>query len=109
MQHGGAQLPEPLPVPPVDSLQVSKPGSRIMPALSKDRLIAALGAQLRAERETRDALADVIANGQLDREVLLAILSDPVPVVTRDEIVRAEAWLRDLPPAFPARPKLRAA
>jgi hypothetical protein len=80
-----------------------------MPAMSKDRLIAALGAQLRAERETRDALAEVIANGQFDREVLLAILSDPVPVVTRDEIVRAEAWLRGLPPAFPARPKLRAA
>ncbi|AZO79844.1 MULTISPECIES: hypothetical protein [unclassified Bosea (in: a-proteobacteria)] len=80
-----------------------------MPAMPKDRLIAALGAQLRAERETRDALADVIANGRLDREVLLAILSDPVPVVTLDEIVRAEAWLRGLPPAFPARPALRAA
>ncbi|MGE7473576.1 hypothetical protein ACQKLX_29425 [Bosea sp. NPDC003192] len=80
-----------------------------MRTMPKDRLIAALGAQLRAERETRDALAEVIANGQLDREVLLAILSDPVPVVTRDEIVRAEAWLRELPPAFPARPKLRAA
>ena len=80
-----------------------------MPAMPKDRLIAALGAQLRAERETRDALRDVIANGQLDREVLLAILSDPVPVVTRDEIVRAEAWLRGLPPAFPPPPKLRAA
>ncbi len=50
-----------------------------MPAMPKDRLIAALGAQLRAERETRD------------------------------EIVRAEAWLRGLPPALPARPKLRAA
>lgn len=80
-----------------------------MSAMPKDRLIAALGAQLRAERETRDALAEVIANGQLDREVLLAILCDPVPVVTRDEIVRAEAWLRGLPPALPARPKLRAA
>jgi hypothetical protein len=80
-----------------------------MSAMPKDRLIAALGAQLRAERETRDALRDVIANGQLDREVLLAILSDPVPVVTREEIVQAEAWLRGLPPAFPAAPKLRAA
>lgn len=80
-----------------------------MPAMPKDRLIAALGAQLRAERETRDALRDVIANGQLDREVLLAILSDPVPIVTRDEIVRAEAWLRGLPPALPVPPKLRAA
>jgi len=80
-----------------------------MTTMPKDRLIAALAAQLRAERETRDALAGVIANGQLDREVLLAILADPVPVVTRDEIVRAEAWLRGLPPAFPAKPKLRAA
>jgi len=80
-----------------------------MRTMSKDRLIAALGAQLRAERETRDALVEVIANGQLDREVLLAILSDPVPVVTRDEIVQAEAWLRGLPPALPVQPKLRAA
>lgn len=80
-----------------------------MRAMPKDRLIAALAAQLQAERETRDALRDVIANGQLDREVLLAILSDPVPVVTRDEIVRAEAWLRGLPPALPPRPSLKAA
>lgn len=80
-----------------------------MSAMPKDRLIAALGAQLRAERETRDALAGAIANGQLDREVLLAILSDPVPAVTRDEIVRAEAWLRGLPPALPPRPALKAA
>lgn len=80
---------------------------RVMP---KDRLIAALGAQLRAERETREALREVIENGQLDREVLLAILSDPVPVVTRDDLARAEAWLRELPPALPAkRPALRAA
>ncbi|KUL95180.1 hypothetical protein DK26_14355 [Bosea sp. WAO] len=75
--------------------------------LPKDRLIAALGAQLLAERETRDALREVIANGQLDREVLLAILADPVPVVTSDELARAEAWLRALPPALPTR--LRAA
>ncbi|WP_332683734.1 hypothetical protein [Bosea sp. (in: a-proteobacteria)] len=73
-----------------------------MRLLPKDRLIAALAAQLRAERETREALRDVIANGQADREVLLAILSDPVPVVTSDELARAEAWLRGLPPALPA-------
>lgn len=78
--------------------------------LPKDRLIAALGAQLLAERETRDALREVIANGQLDREVLLAILADPVPVVTSDELARAEAWLRELPSALPPRrPALRAA
>lgn len=56
----------------------------------KDRLIMALGAQLRAERETREALAFVIANGQLDPQVLQAILSDPVPVVTRDDLAHAE-------------------
>lgn len=73
-----------------------------MRLLPKDRLIAALAAQLRAERETRDALRDVIENGQADCDVLLAILSDPVPVVTSDELARAEAWLRGLPPALPA-------
>ncbi len=60
---------------------------------SKDRLITALGAQLRAERETRDALAFVIENGQADRDVLLAILSDPVPVITREDLDHAEARL----------------
>lgn len=81
-----------------------------MPAMPKDRLIAALAAQLRAERETREALREIVANGQLDREVLLAVLSDPVPAVTREDIARAEAFLRDLPPALPPRrPALRAA
>jgi hypothetical protein len=80
-----------------------------MRAMSKDRLIAALAAQLRAERETREALRDVIANGQLDREVLLAVLCDPVPAVTREDIARAEAFLRELPPALPRQPALRAA
>ncbi|SFJ52705.1 hypothetical protein SAMN05216304_10956 [Bosea sp. OK403] len=61
---------------------------------AKDRLIAALVAQLRAERETRDTLAFVIANGQLDRNVLTAILTDPVPVFTQDDLNRAEALSR---------------
>lgn len=60
---------------------------------SKDRLIAALGAQLRAESETREALVGVIENGQFDSEVLLAILSDPVPVVTQDDLRHAGSWL----------------
>lgn len=55
----------------------------------KDRLIIALGAQLRAERETREALAVVIANGQLDRDVLLAILEDPIPALSQEDLVRA--------------------
>ena len=56
----------------------------------KDRLIAALAAQLRAERETREALAFVISNGQLDPHVLTAILIDPVPVVTQADLDHAE-------------------
>ncbi len=60
----------------------------------KDRLVMALCAQLRAERETRSALMAAIANGQLDLEVLTAILSDPVPVITRDDLNRAEALVR---------------
>ena len=63
-----------------------------MPISGKDRLIAALAAQLRAERETREALAFVIRNGQLDRDVLSAILEDPVPVVTGEDL----AWVEQV-------------
>lgn len=58
---------------------------------AKDRLIMALCAQLRAERETRAAFTAAIANGQLNADVLTAILSDPVPVITQDDLNRAEA------------------
>jgi hypothetical protein len=60
----------------------------------KDRLITALAAQLRAERQTREALAAVVASGQIDREVLLAILEDPVPAPSREDLVRADALAR---------------
>ena len=56
----------------------------------KDRLILALAAQLRAERETREVLADVIRNGQLDRDVLLAVLEDPVPAASQEDLDRAD-------------------
>ncbi|RDJ22294.1 hypothetical protein DWF00_24075 [Bosea caraganae] len=61
---------------------------------AKDRLIMALCAQLRAERETRAAFMAAIANGQLDPEILTAILSDPVPVITQADLNRAEALAR---------------
>lgn len=61
---------------------------------AKDRLIAALTAQLNAERETRDALAGVVANGQLDPDVLRAILTDPIPVVTREDLADADRMAR---------------
>lgn len=59
----------------------------------KDRLIIALAAQLRAERETRAALAEIVANGQLDREVLSAVLADPVPVITQEDGAFADRFI----------------
>ncbi|MEZ2126764.1 MULTISPECIES: hypothetical protein [unclassified Sinorhizobium] len=56
----------------------------------RDRLIVALYAQLKAERETREALEWVIRNGGLSKEVLEAIASDPVPVVTSEDIASVE-------------------
>lgn len=50
----------------------------------RDRLILALYAQLKAERETREALEYAIRNGALSSEVLEAIASDPVPVPSED-------------------------
>ena len=57
---------------------------------AKDRLIVALCAQLRAERDTREAFAHVIECGQLDPEVLTAIVTDPVPVILQADLDEAE-------------------
>jgi hypothetical protein len=56
----------------------------------RDRLIIALYAQLKAERETREALEWVIHNGALSSEVLEAIAGDPVPAVSSDELAAVE-------------------
>jgi hypothetical protein len=56
----------------------------------RDRLIIALYAQLKAERETRETLEWVIRNGGLSDEVLEAIAGDPVPVVTSEEVAAVE-------------------
>jgi hypothetical protein len=71
---------------------------------SRDRLIVALYAQLKAERETREALEWVIRNGGLSKVVLEAIASDPVPVVTSEDIASVEKIIaleerRKTPPA----------
>lgn len=58
----------------------------------KDKLILALAALLRAERETRGAVMEVLADGDLSRETLLAMLSDPVPVVTQEDVAFAERF-----------------
>lgn len=71
---------------------------------SKDRLILALAALLRAERETRGALEAALEDESISRETLLAMISDPVPVITQDDINFAErfALSRHLPLPKPA-------
>lgn len=56
----------------------------------RDRLILALYAQLKAERQTREALEYVIREGALSPEVLEAIASDPVPVAAAEDVVAVE-------------------
>jgi hypothetical protein len=74
---------------------------------SKDRLILALAALLRAERETRGALMDVLEDDSISRETLLAILSDPIPIVTQEDIEFAQrfALSKHLPIERPAERK----
>jgi len=57
---------------------------------ARDRLIVALYAQLKAERETRETLEWAIRNGAVSQEVLEAIAADPVPVVTSKDIASVE-------------------
>ncbi|MGO4138672.1 hypothetical protein ACEQ6A_29595 [Rhizobium brockwellii] len=57
---------------------------------ARDRLIVALYAQLKAERETRETLEWAIQNGAVSQEVLEAIAADPVPVVTSEDIASLE-------------------
>jgi hypothetical protein len=56
----------------------------------RDRLIIALYAELKAERETRETLEWVIRNGGLSVDVLEAIAGDPVPVVTSEDVAAVE-------------------
>lgn len=59
----------------------------------RDRLLTALFAQLRAERETREALAWAIRSGVTSTEVLEALASDPVPVATAEDVAALERIL----------------
>ncbi|PZO00590.1 MAG: hypothetical protein DCF30_09265 [Hyphomicrobiales bacterium] len=56
----------------------------------RDRLIRALAAQLAAERETRATITSVVANGQVYREVQLALLEDPIPAWSQEDLNRAD-------------------
>ncbi|MGQ3356844.1 MAG: hypothetical protein ACT6XY_04130 [Phreatobacter sp.] len=57
---------------------------------NRDRLILALAAQLRAERETRQAFAEAVRSG-LQREVMVAMLEDPIPAITQLDLLAADA------------------
>lgn len=59
----------------------------------KDRLLAALFAQLKAERETREALAWAIRSGVTSPEVLEALAGDPVPAATAEDVTAIERLL----------------
>jgi hypothetical protein len=64
----------------------------------RDKLILALSALLKAERETRFSFETAISEGVLDSAVLQAILSDPIPVITREDLNYAEDFARNPKP-----------
>ncbi|OOG72599.1 hypothetical protein BLJAPNOD_01302 [Ensifer sp. M14] len=71
----------------------------------RDRLILALYAQLKAERETRAALEEALANGVLSSAVLQAIIADPIPAITSEDIAGIEqALAHDAARASPPKP-----
>lgn len=56
----------------------------------RDRLIVALSALLRAEREARQAMETAIADGELSGDVLEAMASDPHSVAGPEDMSLAE-------------------
>lgn len=64
-----------------------------VPFDARDRLILALHAQIKAERETREAMEEAIRHGALSSEVLVALASDPVPVITDQDVAEIETLL----------------
>jgi len=77
---------------PVARAPGSLPG--VNSTVEKDRLILALAALIRAERETRAALQAALETETISRETLLAMVSDPVPVITQEDIDYAEHFVR---------------
>lgn len=77
--------------------QLQKNGSGEPAFDLRDRLILALYAQLKAERQTREAMEQVIRNGGVSPEVLEAMASDPIPVITDEDIVAVERILASDP------------
>ena len=79
----------------MSTITPKKPSKRSPPAHfdHRDRLILALYAQLKAERETREALEWAIENSAISPEVLQAMVSDPVPVITSEDVAALERLL----------------
>lgn len=72
----------------------AEPSERNLKSLDvRDRLILALYAQLKAERQTREAMEWVIRNGGLSPEMLEAMASDPVPVLAEADVPAVERIL----------------
>jgi hypothetical protein len=56
----------------------------------RDGLILALSALPRAGRATREAFEAAIPAGIVEPETLKAIVGDPIPVITQDDLDMAE-------------------
>lgn len=69
----------------------------------RDKLILSLCVLLRAERETRMAWHSVIDAGQMSPDVLTAMLADPAPVITQDDLNFAEQCTSAYAPSQHAR------
>lgn len=59
----------------------------------RDRLILALSALVRAEREARSAWDAVIAANALSSQIIEAVGSDPKRLIDSDDIELAEAFV----------------
>lgn len=59
----------------------------------RDRLILALSALIRAERETRNAWDSAIAADALPQEIIDAVGNDPRRLIGNDDLELAEAFV----------------
>lgn len=62
----------------------------------RDRMILALCALLKAERDTRQSIELVLESGEAGVEALRAMVLDPVPVVPAEDLAAAERLYRNV-------------
>lgn len=94
LMTSGRELPGRVGIIEVMTMTLSTIRQRKAPD-DRDRLILALYAELKAERQTRQALEAAIRNGSVSMEVLEAMAADPVPVVTDSDIAAIETFLAE--------------